>query len=98
MNNNKNNHTWARDTRLEPQLLLLLCCCHCHCQCRCWLVLVVEVAVGLVLRWRGRVWQETPTSHDDSLVVVVGVVVGSVCSMKNVVSVNKRKNRLTWAR
>ena len=33
----------------------------------------------LVLRWRGCVWQETPTSHDDSLVVVVGVVGGGVC-------------------
>ena len=42
-------------------------------------MLVVEVAVGLVLRWRGRVWEETPTSHNDSLVVVVGVVVGGVC-------------------
>jgi len=37
------------------------------------LVLVVEVAVGLVLRLHGCVWQETPTSHNDSLVVVVAV-------------------------
>ena len=63
----------ARDVvRLEPQLLLLPLLV-------AVLLLIVEVAVGLVLRWRGHVWQETPTSHDDSLVVVVGVVVGDVC-------------------
>ena len=41
------------------------------------LVLVAVVAVGIVLRsrWCGSVWQERPTSRNDSLVVVVGVVV-----------------------
>ena len=74
MKKRKYNLTWARDACLEPQLLLLLLPLPLPL-----LVLVVEVAVGLMLRWRGRVWQETPTSHDDSLVVVVGVVVGGVC-------------------
>ena len=36
---------------------------------------VVVMVIDLVLRWRGCVSQERPTSHDDSLVVVVDVVV-----------------------
>ena len=39
---------------------------------------VVVVAVGLVLTWRGCIWQERPTSHRDLLVVVVGVVARGV--------------------
>jgi hypothetical protein len=37
--------------------------------------LIVVIVIGLVLRWRGCVSQERPMSRDDSLVVVVGVVV-----------------------
>ena len=42
------------------------------------LPVLVVVAVGLVLTWRGCVWQERPTSHRDLLVAVVGAVVGGV--------------------
>ena len=55
MNEKKNNHTWARDTRLEPQLLLLLPLLPLPLLplpllVPVLLVLVVEVAVTLVLR------------------------------------------------
>ena len=43
--------------------------------------LVVVMVIDLVLRWRGCVSQERPTSRDDSLVVVVDVVVVRIDSL-----------------
>ena len=70
INNGKKNYLGSRYASRAPVQLLLLLLLP---------VLVVVVAVGLVLRWhhwRGCV--RKPTSHNDSLVVVVvvGVVGG----------------------
>ena len=39
------------------------------------------IVIDLVLRWHGCVSQERPMSHDDSLVVVVDVVVVCIDSL-----------------
>ena len=67
-----------REKKNIPQLLLLL---PLPLLMLLALRVVVVMVIDLVLRWRGCVSQERPTSRDDSLVVVVDVVVVRIDSL-----------------
>ena len=73
---NKNQYSEMSERKKHTPLLLLL-----PLPLLMLLALIIVMVIDLVLRWHGCVSQERPTSCDDSLVVVVDVVVVHIDSL-----------------